>query len=309
VQLKEPTHVTTEALEAIAARHGIATTAFVLLPNVGIINSIYLVGDDLVLRVPRNHPDHVNQLRIEAIAAPVAKAAGVRTPRVVAFDDACDLLPVPYMLVERVHGDTLGLLDVRAEDTPITWEELGQDLAILHTRVARASPAGSLRSQEDLPSPLELAHVRADEGWFTSHETKWLVQWLEKLAPLVTSQQSESFLHCDVQSTNVLVKPGSHEYLALLDWGSAKWGDISWDFGGVPMQAVPWLLKGHNKIAKLDDDIEARILWRRMQMILLVMPRGAAEGLSWAERPIAWLLDLMRFLMNSPSEEWERLRP
>jgi aminoglycoside phosphotransferase (APT) family kinase protein len=308
VQLKEPTPVSKNAFAAIAARHGIGTRSFRLLPDVGIINSIYLVGDDLILRVPRNHPAHIEQLRTEATAAPVAKAAGVRTPRVVAFDDSCEVLPVPYMLVERVHGDTLGLLEVPAEDTPLTWEELGKDLALLHTQVTRQSPAGTLKSQEELPGPMELAEVRANDGWFTTHEAKWLLAWLGRLVPLVEAQQSECFLHCDVQATNVIVKPGSLDYVAILDWGSAKWGDVSWDFGGVPMRAVPWILAGHRKVARIDDGIEARILWRRLQMILLVMPRGAAEGLSWAERPFAWLLDLMRFFTDPPPP-WQELKP
>ena len=53
---------------------------------------------------------------------PAARAAGVRTPALVAFDDSLQLLPVPYAIYERVRGETLGALDLGPEDTPRAWQ-------------------------------------------------------------------------------------------------------------------------------------------------------------------------------------------
>jgi len=71
--------VSSNTLHKIAERHQLAGRTFRPLPASGVFNAIYLVGDDLVLRVPRNHPHFVAALAKEAIAVPAARAAGVRT--------------------------------------------------------------------------------------------------------------------------------------------------------------------------------------------------------------------------------------
>src|SRR5262245_31545283 len=95
-QRPEHVEVSAEVVRSIAERHGIRADEFARLPEVGITNAVYLLGDHLVLRVPRNHPVHIALARKEVVAAGVARGAGVRTPRIVAYDDVADLLPVPY---------------------------------------------------------------------------------------------------------------------------------------------------------------------------------------------------------------------
>ena len=117
------------------------------------------------------------------------------------------------------------------------------------------------------------------------------------------------FLHSDLQTTNIMVRGALLAYLALLDWGSAGWGDPAWDFAGVPLRAAPWLLAGHREVALLDNDetAEARVPWRHLQLALLVLRRGPLPGRSWAERPLAMLLEIMRFLIQLPTGVWRDL--
>ena len=110
--LPDHTPLTPAALRAIAQRHGIAAVRLVPLPQTGIINANYALGRHHVLRVPRNHPGHIQGLYREALAVPAARAAGVRTPALVALDDTRELLPVPYAVYQRVHGEPLGSLDL-----------------------------------------------------------------------------------------------------------------------------------------------------------------------------------------------------
>ncbi len=140
--------VSQETLHVIAARHGLEVDTCARLPQVGVINTIYALGDTYVLRVPRDHPGPIAQARAESLAAPAARAAGVRTPALIAYDGTCDLLPVPYLVYERVHGRTLGLLDWEPAAIPQVWRELGQDLAVLHRNVSLEGPAGALRTEE-----------------------------------------------------------------------------------------------------------------------------------------------------------------
>jgi aminoglycoside phosphotransferase (APT) family kinase protein len=281
------------------------------LPQIGIINTLYCVGDTALLRVPRDHPGHIAQARAEALAVPAARAAGVRTPRLLVYDDTCDLLPVPYSIVERVTAINLESLGRNPGETAGIWRALGRDLALLHTGVPNDGPAGALRIERPGRDPRDLVEVRAREGWFTGLEARWLTAWLERIAPAVNGPDAQRCLHLDVQATNILVRADGEEYLALIDWGCAGWGDPAWDFFGMPLRAVPFALEGHRQIARLDGDdgAEARVLWRHLQFVLAVLPRGATPGLSWGEHPLAWLLEVLRFFLDQPEGRWRDLRP
>lgn len=68
------------------------------------------------------------------------------TPALVVFDETCDLVPVPYSILERVHAQPLSL---RRNADPVRhrpiWHELGRKLAMLHANVATvADPHGDL---------------------------------------------------------------------------------------------------------------------------------------------------------------------
>ena len=297
--------VSKRVLQAIADRHALSAHAFSRLPEIGIFNAIYAMGDDLILRIPRNHPAFTAAARKEAIAVPVARQAGVRTPALVAFDDTLELLPVPFTIYERVRGATLGLLDREPEDTPNVWREIGRDLALLHSRAVDTGALAEI-SGELLPDPRLLVGEVAHEGYITAMEARWLIGWLDRLAPAALAPMPRRFLHGDLQTTNIMVYGDSLAYLALLDWGSAGWGDPAWDFAGVPLRAAPCLLAGHREVALLDNDdtAEARVLWRHLQLALLILRRPPLPDRSWAERPLAMLLEIMRFLIESPNGVW-----
>ena len=238
MRLPDHVPVSADAARAIAARHGLGDRALVRLADTGIINAVYLLGDDLVLRVPRDHPGHVAQARAESVAIPAARAAGVRTPALIAYDDACDLLPVPYLIVERA----LSHLDLEPGQTPDVWREVGRDLALLHTSADRAGPVGEVWVR---PDPRELVAQRAADGWFTTLEARWLGAWLDRLAAAALPGPAvERLLHRDAQATNVIVRQESLAYVAILDWGCGGRGDPAWDFFGMPLRAVPFLLDG-----------------------------------------------------------------
>jgi aminoglycoside phosphotransferase (APT) family kinase protein len=311
MQSLEFANLSAATLRAIAARHGLGVGTVARLPQVGVINAIYTLGDDYVLRVPRQHPGTIAQARTEAIAAPLARAAGVRTPRLIAFAEADDLLPVPYLIYERVHGRTLGLLDWEPAVIAPVWRELGRDLALLHTAVLDDGPAGQLPVHEAMPDPRALAEDRAADGWFTGLEVRWLTRWLDRLAPAATTPVPPRTLHLDVQATNVMVGTTAMAYQALLDWGCAGRGDSAADCFGLPLRAVPFVLEGHRSVAPLDEDTgaEARVLWRHLQFALHVLPHGAAPGMAWGERPLAWLLEIFRFFQEVPAPRWRTLGP
>jgi Ser/Thr protein kinase RdoA (MazF antagonist) len=118
-------------------------------------------------------------------------------------------------------------------------------------------------------------------------------------------------LHGDTQATNILVRPGSLAYLALVDWGGCGWGDPALDFSGMPLRAVPDVLAGYRELAALPDDetAEARILRYHLHFALVLIDNEPQPQRSWGERPLGYLLDAMRLLLETPGGRWAELRP
>ncbi len=309
MQLPDFPHVSDETLHAIAERNGFSAQGFSRLRDVGIFNAMYVLGGgEYVLRIPRDAPPFIAALRKESVAVPAAKAAGVRTPTLRAFDDSLDLLPVPYAIYERVRGETLGLLDLEPTDTPEVWRELGRDLARLHLGVSNDGPTAGLEP-EPLPDPRLLSVELVSAGYFTPMEARWLSAWLDNLASAALPPVEKRFRHGDIQTTNVMVGTGTLEYLALIDWGACGWGDPAYDFAGIPLRAVPFMLSGYREVAPLpsDETAEARILFRHLQLSLYLLGRAPQPELSWAERPAAMLLETLRFFLGSPNKPWADL--
>lgn len=318
VKLPSPIVISDNVLDAIARRHGLRFSEARMLDSGGIINTVIALDDRFVLRVPRDHPGHIAQARVEADAIPLAVAAGVRTPRLVAYDDSEELLPVPYLIVEQVAGKDIESLRADPGDLAELWVEVGRDLARLHVGVNPAKWPGesdpltmSNLMTRDAPLPETLVQQRVDDGWLSSLEGRWLVGWLEHLDHQPSTPIRSVATHSDVQMSNVLMHVNSRRYAAIVDWGCAAQRDAVVDFMPMPFAAVPHLLAGHREIAPLDDDehAEQRIVRGRLHTLLAVLPRGPAPNMQWGERPTAWLVDLMRFFQHPPSDTWRALSP
>lgn len=308
-----PDHVTIddETLQAIAKLHGLAGTTIERLPETGIVNAIYRIGETAVLRVPRNHPDFVAHSYREAAIVPAARAAGVRTPALLAFDERLTLLPVPYTVYERVPGVPLEALGLATDAAAAIWRELGRDLARTHTGVTPTEALASHRPRHNGPELPALVDQRAVEGWLSPLDARWLGRWAERLVPAALAPVPSRVVHGDTQATNLMVTTDPLRYEAVIDWGCAALGDVALDFAGVPLGAAPHMLAGYREIASLDADetAEARIVWRHLHLALLFLPRGAVPGRSWAERPLPMLLEVLRFFLDPPDGRWRAVAP
>jgi hypothetical protein len=115
-----------DLIDAMFARHGVSGP-WEPLPSTGLANLIYATRD-VVLRVATDHPDGLVDARTESVAAPVARAAGILTPRLIAFDDTRTMVDRPFSLWERVHGETLGLVNLPSCQMADAWRDVGREL-------------------------------------------------------------------------------------------------------------------------------------------------------------------------------------
>ena len=314
MNLAEQTPISVEQARVLATRLGLRSPADLRpMTPAGMINSVYVLNDALVLRIPRNHPFNIAQLHREVVAIPAALAAGLSTADIVLFDSSRDIIPSPYLVVERLRGRNLEAgLDPRS--IADVWRALGRDLGRLHASPLPADLAELPSDEYDAilgADPFLVVERRTAEGWFSPLEANWLLRWLDRLAPYAAHELPRVLVHADVQMSNILLAEATDHYLALIDWGCARCAESTMDFLSMPLAAVPHLLEGHREVAPMTDDdmAEGRILWRRLQLLLGVLPRGAARDCGWGERPTAWLIDLMRFFSNPLSDRWRAVGP
>ena len=280
------------------------------LPDLGINNAIFTLGENLILRVARNDPEIFASVRKEALVIPLVRQIGVCTPELLAFDDRLELLPTPFGIFERAVGQTLGLLNVPISAAGDVWREVGRNVAWLHAGIKdegliAALPDAGVESAH--PDDLEIA------GYFSKTEADWFTSWLQRLGDLSGSSQPRRFIHADLQATNIIVSSHSGDsaatFVALLDWGASGWGDPAADLAGVPTRALPYVVAGYNEVAGMDESLAARVMACHVRATLASAMRRPRPGQSWAERPLSRLIDLFRFGLEQQSGAWRLLKP
>lgn len=293
-------------IAAIVARHRLGTRTFAPLASLGTATTIYLLGDAYILRVPHNHPAAIAGIRTDPFTIPAARSAGVRTPQLIAFDDRADLLPVPYGVYERVLGEPLDRLGLPREATPHVWRELGYDLARLHMGVSLDGPASQIGCVDETIEPRMWLREIIANHLITSEVAEWLLAWLDRLEPFARVPLGQRFCHGDVNAGNIMVDPETHEYLALVDWGGAFWGDATWDFVPVSLRAVPLMLESYRAMTPLDNDAtaEARILWLHVGFTVFGLWKEQQRGQSWALQRVAQLRMNLQGFVTLPTTRW-----
>jgi hygromycin-B 7''-O-kinase len=266
---------------AVAARHGVPAEKVHPAPPGG-ANHVFWLGDDLVLRIPRD-PGHAARLFTEAAIIPAARRGGVLTPAVVEFDAT-----LPYVVVERVRG-----VDAASGGVlhPGILEELGRELAKLH----RIPPPPGLPVDTAPLDPWALVSDLRAEGHLDQEGAEWLAGWFDRLAPRVPIAPLPVAIHGDVAPQNIMVTGGA--LAGLVDWGDALLADPATEFAKLPLVAVPAVLRGYGGL-----NMEPRVLWHHLIWALARLRHAApSAGRHWSAPPASRLLSLLRFFAATPS--------
>ena len=263
--------------------------------STGIANRIYATKE-FVLRIALDEPDALADARTEWIAAPVARAAGVLTPRLVACDDSRRLTKTLYSIWERVAGEPLGLFGRHARIPLSTWQSLGTELARLHTAVTACPDPNGWLDTPSLGDPREALTTLIAANRLAAPIATALATWLDRLQRAIVAAPAPRFLHDDLHEMNILVAADG-SLAALIDWGDAGWGDPALDFAAVPIDAMTSALESYERLAPelLGDAVEARILWARLD--------DALGRLALDARRSGKLQELVRFV-NAPPPRW-----
>jgi hygromycin-B 7''-O-kinase len=271
-----------EVVPAIAARHGVPVERVRVVPA-GVANHVYLLGDDLVLRIPRS-PRYAADLVKEASVIQIARQAGIRTPAVVTFDPE-----LPYLVIERVRGVEAGSMPV---PDPRVYEQVGGELSKLH----RLTPALPDLPVDGTPmDPWALVAELLVDGRLDKDTAGWLSEWFDRLAPLIPIAPLRVLIHGDISPQNLLMSEGL--LTGIVDWGDAMLADPAVDFAKLPLTLVPAALTGYDGV-----NMEPRVLWHHLVWALARLrdPAGPPGSRHWTAPPASRLLGLLRFFTTTP---------
>ncbi len=185
----------------------------------------------LVLRRDPPEVPRPREMAREAECLRAAAAAGVPVPALVADGDGSDGIGSPYLVMDRVEGETLPprlLRDDRwAAVRPRLPREFGRALARIHA----VDPAAVATCEH---APDRLAALRAQHAAFGEPRPALEVafRWLESHRP---PDVAPALVHGDFRNGNVLI--GDDGLRAVLDWELAHVGDPREDLGWVCTRA------------------------------------------------------------------------
>ncbi|MET7283540.1 aminoglycoside phosphotransferase family protein [Kribbella sp. NPDC005582] len=277
----------------LAHRYDVAPADVHEVPG-GVANRGFVLGPRLFVRVARSGFE--DDLRKETAVVPVARAAGVRTPAILEYDESRAQVDASYVVVERIHG-------VEPLTTP---SEVALELARLHS-AERVSLPGV--ADDGWGEPRATVADLATRGYLDTGTADWLTGWFDRLERRFDRSAPPVLLHGDVAPHNLLVDPADGSLQALIDWGDAAWGPRAIDFAKLRLTEVAHLLPAYLAATTLTaDELAAGILYLHLSWALAKLPTAPwPSQRHWTAPPTSRVLNLLTFFTTNPPHPWPTL--
>lgn len=234
-------HYSAELIKKIARHHGLKG-GVKLLPNGGMVNEAWSIGNDLVLRITfKENCD--DEAALEEVVVPIVVAAGIRTPKLVVCDLTKTLAPRPYTIYERAEGVLLGYVDGDPETFEPLYFDIGREIA----RLGRVEPGPAERKK--IGGGREMNVRRAlqkavDCGAVPPAQEEAIGKFINRLERHIGQVGWQCLVHQDFHPWNIFVDVDYDRMTAVIDWGDAGWGDPAVEFSSMPLVAYPAMLEG-----------------------------------------------------------------
>lgn len=234
-------HFPPDLIEKIARHHGFEGEVRPL-PNGGMVNEAWAIGEDLVLRITFKGSSD-DEAALEEIVVPIAVAAEIRTPKLVVCDISKTLAPRPYTIYERAEGTLLGYID----GDPETFEPLYRDIGREIARLGRVEVGPAEREQ--IGGGREMNVRRAlqkavESGAVPPSQEEEIGKFINRLERQIGHTGWKCLVHQDFHPWNIFVDDDNERMTAVIDWGDAGWGDPAVEFSSMPLVAYPAMLAG-----------------------------------------------------------------
>lgn len=213
------------------------------------------------------------------------RRAGVPAPAVVAVDLDCDVLPLPFLVTERVPGAPVADGDGAAVEAGRLLRALhevdmeGYGYLRLPGTDGPGVPVGAQPTWADfLAEPLSRLDAVVGRGLVDQALADRLRRTVEEHLPLVAGIHQGALLHADLCPDHVYSRNG--RVTGIIDWGDAAAGDPLFDLG-VWADSAPLdlLLRGYD--ADPDPDLHRKLAYYRLVWNVSILADDAAATTSW----------------------------
>lgn len=229
-------------------QHGLPTTGLEPVAG-GTVNRVWRTARHVVCLSP--HVDHEREARLPQ----TARTLGIRTPRPVAWGSA-------YSIWELIPGHPAHSCEWVNVNV---WLELLADLQVLHAHPLEPRPP---RSEYQWRGRVKLVAATQDHAGWTGSERHALEHVLGVSRPL----HHVAFIHGDAYARNVLVDDAG-TYVALLDWGCARWSALEEECARLEDDALTLALE------RLGPSLDTGLMWAmRVDLLLEVTHRDRTDG-------------------------------
>jgi aminoglycoside phosphotransferase (APT) family kinase protein len=217
----------------------------------GTVNALYRLGDDLVVRIPRNRPSPWSDLVDDELTwlPRLAPLLPVKVPVPVARGRPADGCPHEWGIFEWLPGEN----PVPGTVPDSVAEELAVFVRTLHALDLPGGPDSVRGSDLGRFDEFTRANLKALEGELDTVSAEAL--WDEALA-LPPWPQDPIWIHADLMPGNLLIEGG--RLGAVIDWGGSGMGDPAVDLMVAWNLLPPSGRKVFREALDLDDDTWAR---------------------------------------------------
>lgn len=307
-------HAHGDSIHAIARLFAVPDREISLAPRQGQVNLTILLGSEFVLRLPRKRALE-GRLAKEAEIIPFVVDRGIPTSRLVSFDASHTIADVNYIVLEQLHGRRMDDLPSPAKGGSRTYASLFEIVSSLHSLQRDSVPPIRGVPTAEFDSE-ELLDGLTSSGEIGGNQAAWLRRWFRHLEDQGARSSDPVLLHGDVMPSNLIMN-NAGEVTAIIDWGSACWGEPARDLGSLRPATLPAVVDlyrnaaGSCQSASVLTSLEASVLWYQLFFALARLSgrQSTSETRNWSAPRGARLLEIMRFLSSTVPDRWRRLLP
>ncbi|TDC55775.1 phosphotransferase family protein [Actinomadura sp. KC345] len=215
--------------QALAARLGAAVTNLHRLSGGASRETWSFEADGRPLILRRDPPASPDAEAMAREAALLASAAAVDVPVPHLVDHGDDLAGAPYLIMERLSGETIPRRLLRDERFAGVRPRLARDLGGILARLHTMSPVPGLPEDDPLTA-ITAYYTEFDEP---RPAVELALRWLHEHRPPASGRRT--VVHGDFRNGNLMIDTTG--VTGVLDWELAHTGDPAEDFGWLCVKA------------------------------------------------------------------------
>ncbi len=131
----------------------------------GSINPVFLINNKFILRIDLRLSGNNDKFVKEFFLFETLPKFSIPVPKVIAFDDSCNVIKYPYIMMHKIPGDNLS--DVYSSQSNETKSQLSSNLGVLVKKINQITT-------DDMQNSHLLGNV---EAWVDKLKTNFEIYW------------------------------------------------------------------------------------------------------------------------------------